>query len=423
MASRSQVAASVSTTFGGVPRVCRGPSMHWTATCGGHPQLHRPAGHLLGQPAGAGLHRRADDRPRRLLGLAGQPRPHRLEGGAQLLGRDRRGRPSAGRDGARRNGADRGLRACRTGRAGSRVQAARSSASGRSSSPSTTRASPPVVPSSVTGTPARCGGGSHGAGVGRRDDGAGGGLAEQRGERVAVQLQAGADAVAQRRLGEGLRQAAVGEVVGGADQALAAEARRAARPARARPARSTAGGCPPRWPCTTLAQAEPPNSGRVSPSSSTVSPSARQPPGIRRRTSSCTPRTPMTGVGLIGDVAGLVVEADVAAGDRQAELAAAVGQAADGLGELPHDLGLLRGAEVQAVGDGERLRAGHGDVAVGLGEVQLGAGVRVEPGEAGVAVEGERDAAVAAPRRCGRRRRPRAGRARCCRGRSGRTAR
>ena len=102
----------------------------------------------------------------------------------------------------------------------------------------------------------------------------------------------------------------------------------------------------------------------------------------------------MTGVGLIGDVAGLVVEADVAAGDRQAELAAAVGQAADGLGELPHDLGLLRGAEVQAVGDGQRLGAGDGDVAVGLGEVQLRAGVRVEPGVAGVAVEGQRDAAV-----------------------------
>ena len=94
------------------------------------------------------------------------------------------------------------------------------------------------------------------------------------------------------------------------------------------------------------------------------------------------------------DVAGLVVEADVAAGDRQAELAAAVGQAADGLGELPHDLGLLRGAEVQAVGDGERLGAGDGDVAVGLGQVQLRAGVRVEPGVAGVAVERERDAAV-----------------------------
>ena len=29
------VAASVSTTFGGVPRVCRGPSITWTAPNGG----------------------------------------------------------------------------------------------------------------------------------------------------------------------------------------------------------------------------------------------------------------------------------------------------------------------------------------------------------------------------------------------------
>ena len=33
--SRSQVCGSVSTTFGGVPRVCRGPATHWTATNGG----------------------------------------------------------------------------------------------------------------------------------------------------------------------------------------------------------------------------------------------------------------------------------------------------------------------------------------------------------------------------------------------------
>ena len=33
--SLSQVAGSVSTTLGGVPRVCRGPAMHWTAAYGG----------------------------------------------------------------------------------------------------------------------------------------------------------------------------------------------------------------------------------------------------------------------------------------------------------------------------------------------------------------------------------------------------
>ena len=56
-------------------------------------------------------------------------------------------------------------------------------------------------------------------------------------------------------------------------------------------------------------------------------------------------------------VAGLVVEAHVAAGDRRLERAARVGHPADRLGELPHHLGPLRVAEVQAVGDRERRRA------------------------------------------------------------------
>src|SRR5258708_29666834 len=35
VASRSQVRGSASTTFGGVPRVCLGPEIHWTAAKGG----------------------------------------------------------------------------------------------------------------------------------------------------------------------------------------------------------------------------------------------------------------------------------------------------------------------------------------------------------------------------------------------------
>ena len=35
VASRIQVSGSVSTTLGGVPRVCRGPATHWTAPYGG----------------------------------------------------------------------------------------------------------------------------------------------------------------------------------------------------------------------------------------------------------------------------------------------------------------------------------------------------------------------------------------------------
>ena len=85
--------------------------------------------------------------------------------------------------------------------------------------------------------------------------------------------------------------------------------------------------------------------------------------------------------------AGLVVEADVAAGDRDAQRLAAVGQPAHRLGELPHHRRVLRRAEVQAVGHRQRPGAGGGHVAVGLGQRQLGPGVRIEPGVAAVAVD------------------------------------
>ena len=50
---------------------------------------------------------------------------------------------------------------------------------------------------------------------------------------------------------------------------------------------------------------------------------------------------------------GLVVEADVAAGDRRIEEAAGFGHAFDGFHELRHDLGPLGVAEVEAVGGGD----------------------------------------------------------------------
>ena len=48
-------------------------------------------------------------------------------------------------------------------------------------------------------------------------------------------------------------------------------------------------------------------------------------------------------------------------------------------------------AEVEAVGDRQRLGAGSRDVAVRLGQGQLRARIRVEGGEARIAVGGERD--------------------------------
>ena len=66
--------------------------------------------------------------------------------------------------------------------------------------------------------------------------------------------------------------------------------------------------------------------------------------------------------------AGLVVEGDVPSRDRDAEFLARIDQAEDGLDETPHHLGVLGGAEVEAVGDGHRFRGCHRDIPVRLGQ-------------------------------------------------------
>ncbi len=87
----------------------------------------------------------------------------------------------------------------------------------------------------------------------------------------------------------------------------------------------------------------------------------------------------------------LVVERDVAAGHRRPERPAGVGDAAAGLAELVEDLGALRAAEVEAVGDSEGAGAGAGDVAGGFCYRRLPTLVWVEPHVAAVAVYGHRD--------------------------------
>ena len=79
------------------------------------------------------------------------------------------------------------------------------------------------------------------------------------------------------------------------------------------------------------------------------------------------------------------------------EGAAGVGDAAAGLAELEEHLGLLRVAEVEAVGDAERPRAGAGDVARRLRDRGLAALVRVERHQPGVAVHRDGDAEVGRP--------------------------
>ena len=64
---------------------------------------------------------------------------------------------------------------------------------------------------------------------------------------------------------------------------------------------------------------------------------------------------------------GLVVERDVAAGNRRTQRRAGLADAVNGRRKLRHNLRLLRVAEVQAVGCRYRRRAGAGHFARGLG--------------------------------------------------------
>ena len=97
---------------------------------------------------------------------------------------------------------------------------------------------------------------------------------------------------------------------------------------------------------------------------------------------------PQDGRRVDGQAFGVVVEADVAARDRDAERPAGLGQAGDGLFELAHDLGLLGIAEVQAVGDADRPGPDAGQVPAGFGHGDPGPCPRIEPGVEGVAVQG-----------------------------------
>ena len=72
-------------------------------------------------------------------------------------------------------------------------------------------------------------------------------------------------------------------------------------------------------------------------------------------TSSSRPTTPISGVGAIRPDGRLVVERDVAAGDRQTERPARIGEPANALAELPERVGTRRVAVVEAIGHAERV--------------------------------------------------------------------
>ena len=90
---------------------------------------------------------------------------------------------------------------------------------------------------------------------------------------------------------------------------------------------------------------------------------------------------------------GLVVERDVSPGDRGAQGAAGVADAANRGDELAHDLGFLGVAEVEAIRRPDRLGSAGGDVAARLGDGKLGSDVRIEPAVAPVAVGRDREGA------------------------------
>ncbi len=64
-----------------------------------------------------------------------------------------------------------------------------------------------------------------------------------------------------------------------------------------------------------------------------------------------------------GNAVSFVIQTDVAPRYRDLERPTGLGNAVDRLAKLPHDVGTLRVAEVQAVGCTNRQRSGARDVA------------------------------------------------------------
>ena len=155
--------------------------------------------------------------------------------------------------------------------------------------------------------------------------------------------------------------------------------------------RSATGGAPPSRPCTTAAHSDPPSSARVSPSTTIDSPASSRDAG--RRGAQVVDQAEHADDRRRVDVgaARRVVEGDVAADHRDPERFARLAHPVDHLGELPHHLGVLRVAEVEAVHERERPRAGARDVARRFEHHEPRADARVEVAEARLAVGRERE--------------------------------
>src|SRR5438270_8021596 len=92
----------------------------------------------------------------------------------------------------------------------------------------------------------------------------------------------------------------------------------------------------------------------------------------------------------------LVIKTHVAAGDGDLQLLASLGDAVDGLRELPHDVRLLRVAEVQAIGRTDGRRARTRDFAGSLRYGVHRADTRIEVAPASIAIKSHGQTAVRA---------------------------
>src|SRR5882757_4262311 len=84
----------------------------------------------------------------------------------------------------------------------------------------------------------------------------------------------------------------------------------------------------------------------------------------------------------------LVVEADVAAGDRRVKRAASLGEAFDALAQLPEIFRFVRIAEIEIVGHRHWPRTAADKIPGRLGDRHHGALTRLNPAEDRVAIGG-----------------------------------